>query len=659
MTEGDGPHPDPHDLAAFDAGTLAPVVRSEVERHVATCADCCRTLDSLPDDDFVARVRALAGTSEIPSELADHPRYRVLERLGAGGMGVVYRATHRVMNRAVALKVIHRRLSDRPDFVEQFRREVQAVALLAHPNIVTAHDADRAGDLHFLVMEQVEGITLDRLAERDGPLPIQLACECVRQTALGLQHAHERGMVHRDVKPGNIILTPTMTAKVLDFGLARLAADEVTAETASGSALLVGTPDYVAPEQARDPGAANASADVYGLGCTLYFLLTGQPPFPGGTVLQKLLAHQDRPPQSATGLRPDVPRPLAGLIERMLAKNPAERPPTAAAVAEELLRFTQPVPARPVLPRRATLRTLLLLSPAALAAVAALLVVLHFAHRDGPQSSEPGEHQSAPEPAVVPAESPADTQLTKVADPSSARAFPGPPLASTDQVARERTEMRNRAADWLRANCRGGPDSAPVTDSVAILDRDLSRIEGFQVAIGARLLKSARPTLLVGRTGGYHAFELTPERARDFPVKEGHIWVATWATSTDVRRASPRVLLSDAVFDNADELLPGQRVTGSVSYRVIDRWAGESSLRLNFRLEKRRRSVLIPKFRLPESDAGTIPFLFPSLGDAKELTPGPIVLFVEVTTKDNGNTVIESSAAAGVVRVAAPEARKP
>ncbi len=375
MSEAEGAHPSPHQLAAFDAGTLPPAAHSEVERHVAGCADCCRTLDTLPEDEFVRKVRTLAGPppaggvppADVPSELADHPRYRVLELLGVGGMGVVYRAAHRLMDRVVALKVIHRRLADRPAFVEHFRREVQAIARLEHPNIVTAHDADRAGDVHFLVMEYVEGITLDRLVARDGPLPVARACEVVRQAALGLQHAHERGLVHRDVKPGNVLVTPAGAVKVLDFGLAQFAA-EAPAEAPSGSAPLVGTPDYVAPEQARDPADADARCDVYGLGGTLYFLLTGQPPFPGGTVLQKLLAHQDDTPRPVAELRPDVPPALAALLDRMLAKDPGRRPPTAAAVAEDLLRLTPPAPA-PALRRGR--RALLLLSAVPLAAVAA------------------------------------------------------------------------------------------------------------------------------------------------------------------------------------------------------------------------------------------------------------------------------------------------
>src|SRR5262249_45758756 len=156
-----------------------------------------------------------------PPGLADHPRYRVLELLGSGGMGAVYRAEHRRMERQVALKGMNPALMTRPAMVERFQREVKAAARLTHPNIVTAHDADQAGDAHFLVMEFVEGLSLAQQVQRQGPLPVPQACAYVRQAALGLQHAFERGMVHRDIKPHNLMLTAGGHVKILDFGLAR------------------------------------------------------------------------------------------------------------------------------------------------------------------------------------------------------------------------------------------------------------------------------------------------------------------------------------------------------------------------------------------------------------------------------------------------------
>jgi tRNA A-37 threonylcarbamoyl transferase component Bud32 len=207
--------------------------------------------------------------------------YLLLERLGAGGMGQVFKARHRLMKRLVALKVIRKdRLAD-PEAVARFQREIRAAAQLSHPNIVIAHDAAQVGDTHFLVMEYVEGTDLARLVKQQGPLPVAQACDYVRQAALGLQHAHERGLVHRDVKPANLLLTRSGVVKVLDVGLARLhpAGGETVAEVTHEGAVM-GTPDYIAPEQACESHTVDIRADIYSLGCTLYHLLTGRCRFP-------------------------------------------------------------------------------------------------------------------------------------------------------------------------------------------------------------------------------------------------------------------------------------------------------------------------------------------------------------------------------------------
>jgi eukaryotic-like serine/threonine-protein kinase len=275
----------------------------------------------------------------IPAALIDHPRYRVLRLLGHGGMGAVYQAEHLLMERTVALKIINKSLTTRPDLVERFRREVKAAARLAHPSIVTAYDAEQAGDTHFLVMEYVEGADLARLVGERGPLPVAEACAYARQAALGLQHAYEHGLIHRDVKPLNLMVTPDGQVKILDFGLARLASASQAAGGLTEPGTVMGTADYIAPEQAWDPAAADVRADVYSLGCTLYFLLSGHPPFPEGTVLQKLLAHAERTPTPLAVLRDDVPPGLARVLERMLAKDPTRRYPTPAEVAQALAPF--------------------------------------------------------------------------------------------------------------------------------------------------------------------------------------------------------------------------------------------------------------------------------------------------------------------------------
>jgi uncharacterized protein (TIGR03067 family) len=371
MTDTLKTHPSPEQLTAFGLGRLDERDETAVALHLEGC-DACRTaVEGLPGDSFVARVRGAgeneppggatcadvrAPAAEVPPELAANPRYRVLGLLGAGGMGAVYRAEHVVMERPVALKVVNRALTDRPGMAERFRREVKAAARLAHPNIVTAYDADQAGDLHFLVMEYVESTTLARLVAEEGPLPAAQACEYVRQAALGLQYAHQRGMVHRDVKPHNLMLTPGDQVKVLDFGLARFALKNFSAEGAAGDTpaasgepltqlgTVVGTPDYIAPEQVADAAAADVRADVYSLGCTLYHLLTGAPPFHAETVVGKVLAHAERAPRPLAELCPSLPAGLAAVVERMMAKDPAQRYQTPAAVGQALAPFVPGAP---------------------------------------------------------------------------------------------------------------------------------------------------------------------------------------------------------------------------------------------------------------------------------------------------------------------------
>jgi serine/threonine protein kinase len=269
--------------------------------------------------------------------------YRLLEPLGSGGMGQVYLAEHRIMRRRVALKVLAPALVNDAAAVARFQREVLAAARLAHPHIVTAYDAAEADGLHFLVMEHVTGVDLGRVVAEMGPLPVRFACQCAYQAALGLQHAHERGLVHCDVKPSNLLLTdahglpPVGHIKILDFGLARLAGARPQTATVTGEAVsLSGTPDFMAPEQAHDGRAADARSDLYGLGCTLYYLLSGRLPFPGGTWSEKLLRHQFDQPEPVDRHRPDVPPEIVALVRRLMAKDPEERYPSAAAVVEVL-----------------------------------------------------------------------------------------------------------------------------------------------------------------------------------------------------------------------------------------------------------------------------------------------------------------------------------
>jgi WD40 repeat protein/serine/threonine protein kinase len=336
-------HPDLEQLRSFSLGKLDDEAASGfIEAHLETCAECRHKLETVAGDTLEGLVRSAdPGTVNTapPLPLTDHPRYEIQKLLGTGGMGTIYQARHKLMDRDVALKVIHPALVDRPGAVERFRREVRAAARLTHPNIVTAHDADQAGDCHFLIMEYVPGQSLAQVLAERGPLPVAEACAAIRQAALGLQYAHEQGMVHRDIKPANLMVTAG-TVKILDFGLARFASElGVTGGSPTQDGSVVGTPDYMAPEQADDSRKADIRADIYSLGCTLYHLLAGQAPFPTGTMMQKLRAHQEQAPRPLAELRPDVPVEVVRVVARMMAKDPVQRYQTPAEVAQALAPF--------------------------------------------------------------------------------------------------------------------------------------------------------------------------------------------------------------------------------------------------------------------------------------------------------------------------------
>ena len=263
--------------------------------------------------------------------------YRIVRRLGQGGMGTVFLAEHVRMERLVALKVLSPQMTRDPHSVKRFQREVKAAAKLSHPNIVTAFDADEARGLQILVMEYVEGTDLAARVKTKGPLTVLDAIECTLQAARGLAFAHQKGVVHRDIKPANLLIDGAGVVKVLDMGLARIGELEESATAGlTSTGTIMGTAEFMAPEQALDTRTAGAPADIYSLGCTLYYLLTGKAPFTGDTLMKILLAHRDRSVPKLGDVRADAPVRLDSLFQRMVAKQVGDRSQSMAEVIAEL-----------------------------------------------------------------------------------------------------------------------------------------------------------------------------------------------------------------------------------------------------------------------------------------------------------------------------------
>ncbi len=263
-------------------------------------------------------------------------KYKMLDKLGRGGMSSVYLAEHLEMGRRVAIKVLTGRLAARPEHLERFRSEARAAARVDHPNIVRAYDVGHEGNVHFLVMEYIQGSDLQQIVTERGPLDCRVAADYIRQAAVGLAHVHRVGMIHRDIKPANLLVDQQGTIKIVDLGLARLSEEtREELEDEKGQQVL-GTVDYLAPEQSIDSHNVTASADIYSLGCSMYFLLTGKPPFPEGTAVERVRMHRSKDPQNIFALRPDAVPALVAICQKMMAKSPADRYPTANHVEEIL-----------------------------------------------------------------------------------------------------------------------------------------------------------------------------------------------------------------------------------------------------------------------------------------------------------------------------------
>ena len=360
-------HPTDDTLRAYGLGKLGDPDATAIDRHLETCPDCRQRLAGQSGDSFVGRLRGAHGrdatpdpertlpklprvtdpppAAGIPPELAGLTQYADVRELGRGGMGVVYLAKNTLMDRPEVLKVVNRALLASPGAVERFLREVRSAARLQHPNVVAAYAALPAGDLLVFAMEYVPGDTLADLVKARGPFPVANACYYAAQVAQALQHAHERGMVHRDVKPSNLILAKVggkSVVKVLDFGLAKATSEKGEENDLTGSGRMLGTPDYIAPEQITDAASADIRADVYSLGCTLYCLLAGRPPFAAGSLYGLLRQHHEADATALNLVRPEVPVEVAGVVARMMAKDPRRRYQTPAEVAKALAPFAKP-----------------------------------------------------------------------------------------------------------------------------------------------------------------------------------------------------------------------------------------------------------------------------------------------------------------------------
>jgi serine/threonine protein kinase len=629
-------HPCWEELAAFDLGRLSDKEWTAVAAHVACCDTCSSLLDTTPRDGFVALLSesatspttSSAGSAtpestnstsasapprpscEVPSILAAHPRYRVLGSLGSGGIGVVFKAEHILMDRLVALKVLQPGLLLQPMAADRFCREVRALARLTHPNIVTAFDAEQVGNVLFLVMEYVEGESLDRILRRCGKLPVALVCAWIRQVAMGLQFAYDQGVIHRDLKPANLLLTAQGQVKILDFGLARLLGETAGAPGRTPDGSVVGTPTYVAPEQARDPKSADIRADLYSLGCTWYEMLAGRPPFPDGTLLQQLLAHQDQTPRPMTDFRTDVPAEINAILSRLLEKDLEKRFQTPAELLDALENESASRSFAPQAPRGSIGHRL----GTAIGAAGFILVLLlgagwyWFQYGQNANTQVEVDNKQVSKSGGLPKEKHPATKFLK----------PEP---------EKRRSTRDQAVAWLTANNTLGPASPMVDDNGRQLDAKLVKGKAFMLRLGAKLVKSGRPTILAGREYDFFSFELPDGIPR---IADLTTSLAVTAEQSQEFHPDQPLRLSRLEVDQKLNLNGDQEVTGSIAYQTRAAVVGRLSCRFTFMLGTSTRTYywLLEKDRL--EGEGVLPFAFDALFFDANRRTGPAILFFDV-----------------------------
>jgi hypothetical protein len=519
------PHRETAGACAGQVGTAARLAEMLVERKILTPWQSDRLLHK-------------AGATLVLD------KYQLLSLLGTGGMAQVFLARHTKLNRQVAIKLLPRTKVINGSYLERFHREAQLVAALDHKNIVRAYHADNVGKQHFLVMEYIEGPNLAELVERDGPLSFATAGDYIAQAAEGLAHAHEAGIVHRDIKPANLLLDSTGTIKILDMGLGRLSEPRDNSITERYDDRLIGTSDYMAPEQALDAHAADTRADIYSLGGTLYFLLTGRPPFPTGTVAERLMKHQREEPESILKARPECPRALLSICQRMMAKRPEERFQTPAEVARALRRWlsgeidpagTVPAGSMPAPARSIPAGRWRVVAAAASAAVLLGAIGWQVRERYRPATAEllPAPAPKVPEKKLVPEPNPrlvaarallADHELVAGPQGLYVHKSEGRLLATLEQIAKDEEQLVRGETEFaaFRAKYRKSVADAADLEAQRTAARALSAEETDPqkkaqadlavVQLSARIVEATKELVLLPQH--HNTFEIARHQAR-------------------------------------------------------------------------------------------------------------------------------------------------